>query len=329
MIPGLLCTFFIAILACLLQSAPFWPFTVSGTTPHPIDKIIIAIVLGASIASFTDSKKLQKGIHFSVKHLLSWGIAFVGARLNFSILMNFSISALFINILCVFFAYFSTVWICRAARIDQQTTTLLGIGTAICGGTAIVAASRVINARAQSVSLSISTITVFGTIAIFAYPFIGEAIGLTDVQFGVWAGSAIHAIAQVLGAGFAFSEQAAETALVVKLVRILLLVPWIIILSLQQKKSRSSYPIFSLIPKFIFGFLFLSFLASIQAIPKEVQALLKMLSSFLITMGMAAVGLQTNIVQSLKAGKTVLLCGLASSILLGLFSIVIISIFML
>lgn len=339
-LPGIALTFLIVLLARAIEILPFWPFTVEGPSPHPIDRMILAILIGMAINHLsTLSERWKVGIAFSTQKLLPLAIVLMGARLDFNMILAISWKALWINIVCVSFAFLLTVKLCNWAKINQKVGILVGIGTAICGGSAIVAAAPVIRADATETSLSVTTITLFGILAIFFFPILGHFLEFNETQFGIWAGTAIQALPQVVAAGFAFGESAGEISLLVKLVRILLLAPFILCLSLWYNKSqkatneeskKNSWQTY--LPPFVIGFILMAILSTcgwVVDIPigDEVYSTKKILttvSTFLITMAMAGVGLGSNLKGVVKTQVTVLGAGFAAATILSVVSYILI-----
>ena len=180
----------------------------------------------------------QKGIDFALKKVLKGAIILLGLSLSFITVVTTGAKALTIILICVTFAITITYFIGKKLGLPDKLATLIGIGTAICGSTAIVAASPAIDARDEEVTFSVATITIFGVLAIFLYPLLGKMMALTELQFGTWSGVAVHETAQVVAAGFAFSDGAGQIATVVKLTRTVLLAPIVLILGILYSRIR-------------------------------------------------------------------------------------------
>ncbi|MFT4554352.1 MAG: putative integral membrane protein (TIGR00698 family) [Chlamydiales bacterium] len=339
-LPGITLTFLIVLLASFIEKLPFWPFTIDSPSAHPIDRMILAILIGMTISHLSNlATKWKEGIGFSTQKLLPFAIILMGARLDFNMVLAISWKALWINIICVSFAFLLTVSLCNWAKINQKVGILVAIGTAICGGTAIVAAAPVIRADATETSVSVTTITLFGILAIFFFPILGHFLELNEIQFGIWAGTSIQALPQVVAAGFAFGENAGEISLLVKLVRILLLAPFILCLSLWYSKKQenedgekqtNSWQTY--FPPFVIGFILMATLSTsgwIVDIPigEEIYSTKKILSKisgFLIAMAMAGVGLGTNLKGAMKTQVKVLGAGFTAATILAAVSYVLI-----
>src|SRR5438445_1198284 len=236
---GVLLAIALTLLAIWLSERPFAPFTVAGGR-HPIEPVMLAIILGMVLSnSWRLPKPLQPGIKFSVKKLLPVGIVLLGARLNFREMLKVGGQGLLLSVFETVVALILLLLLTYLLKLPRKLGVLLGIGTAICGGTAIVATAPVIEAEDKDVVFSVATVTLLGLIAMFALPVIGHFLELSSKQFGVWAGLAIHQTPQVVAAGFAYSPagapyspEAGQTATIVKLARVCLLAPVVFVIGL-------------------------------------------------------------------------------------------------
>lgn len=303
----------------------------------PVSGVIIAIVLGILVKNTVGVRDIfLPGINFALKKILKAAIILLGLNLSFYAVITTGAKALAIIIVCVFFAIAITYLIGKRLGLDDNLAVLIGIGTAICGTTAIVAASPAIEARDEEVTFSVATITLFGILAIFIYPILGKILLLSDMQFGTWAGTAVHETAQVVAAGFSYSDAAGKIATVVKLTRTVLLAPLVFVLGvLYSKKQKGSgiqnVNFLSLFPWFVVGFLAMAGLRtfgdSLWADSEYWTFLLSqanVLAKFLIVTAMAGVGLLTNFTEMKRIGAKPFLVGLAASLIMAVFSITLI-----
>ncbi|HEV2452611.1 MAG TPA: putative sulfate exporter family transporter, partial [Verrucomicrobiae bacterium] len=267
-IPGLLLCLGLTLLSYWTVTLPVWPFVINGR--HPIEPVTIVIVLGMITANCLPiSKQFQPGIKFSVKKLLTWGIVLLGARLDFRQILNLGAVGVAMSCFEVILAVIIMLLLTRWFKLSGKLGTLLGIGTAICGGTAVVAAAPVIEADEADVVFAVATVTLLGLVAMFLLPVFGHLLALSNKAFGIWAGLTIHQLPQVVAAGFTYSPEAEEHAIVIKLARICLLAPLVFIVGLVYARYKTRQHLdyshgrinyFSMFPKFIFGFLALAFL---------------------------------------------------------------------
>jgi len=266
---GILLCLALTIISMWAAALKVWPFSIHGHATF--EPVMVAIILGMIAGNLLPlTKQFQPGIKFSVKKLLPLGIILLGARLDFGEIVKLGATGVAMScfevVLALVLMFLLTKWL----KLSGKLGTLLGIGTAICGGTAIVAAAPVIEAEESDVVFGVATVTLLGLVAMFLLPFLGHQLHLSDKAFGIWAGLAIHQLPQVVAAGFDYSQPAGSQATVVKLARICLLAPIVFIVGFiyarnKTKKNqvgagRGKINYFSMFPKFVLGFLALAFL---------------------------------------------------------------------
>lgn len=346
--PGLALTTLCAALAQWIHALPFPPFTIGRR--HPIDAILVAIVLGMILRNVVKLPKwLGPGIKYSVVDLLPFAIVLLGARLDFFDVARTSGTALAIGVLSVAAAMTLTIALCRRMRVGEKLGILIAIGTAICGGTAIAVTAPIIEADDNDTAFAVTTITLFGMVAVFAFPLIGGALGLGQEEFGIWAGTSIHATPQVLAAGFAYGQQAGDVAVIVKLVRVLLLAPLVVGIGVwygRQKRQREQAHVaprtklLTLFPPFILGFVLMALANTLHLLPDftlqleksplweegplpvDLSSLVTTVSSFLVAVSMAGVGMGVDVRALAKTGRQGVMVGMFAAVVLALFSLV-------
>lgn len=330
LVPGVLVALTITLVALWLAQLSVWPFSLSaagGKITHPIEPVMIAIILGMIAGnSWQVPKNFQAGIKFSVKKLLPLGIVLLGARLHFGDLLKVGATGLALSALETAFALCLLLLLARWMNLPRKLGALLGVGTAICGGTAIVATAPVIEAEEKDVAFSVATVTLLGLIAMFAMPVIGHVLDLSAKQFGVWAGLAIHQTPQVVAAGYAYSPsdqpyspEAGDTATIVKLARVCLLAPVVFIIGVWYARKKAAeggageskrINYLHLFPTFVLGFLGMALLKTLGFIPEltfsnaafvsegvhkfSLAQTCEQVSRFCIVLSMAGVGLETK-----------------------------------
>jgi uncharacterized integral membrane protein (TIGR00698 family) len=324
---GALVAIGVTLIALWLSERNFPPFTVNGK--HPIEPVMLAIVLGMILSNgWAMPKVLHPGFKFSVKKLLPLGIVLLGARLNFQDLVKVGFEGLVLSVLETVVALLLFMLLTKLLKLPQKLGTLLGVGTAICGGTAIVATAPVIEAEEKDVVFSVATVTLLGLIAMFALPVLGHFLELSSKQFGVWAGLAIHQTPQVVAAGFAYSPEAGQTATIVKLARVCLLAPVVFLIGFvyARKKvketgasERKKINYLHLFPRFVIGFLAMALLKTMGLLPDltvhvskgvlqagnhdlSLGGLAEQISKICITISMAGVGLETRFASMKQTG---------------------------
>jgi uncharacterized integral membrane protein (TIGR00698 family) len=203
--------------------------------------------------------------------------------------------------------------------LPEKLTILLGFGTAICGASAIVAADSVVQAERRDTAVALGVITLYGTIGILVYPWIGRLLGLGDQAFGIWDGASLHETAQVVAAGFGMSEEAARVATVVKLARICLLAPIVFWLAwwLRRHHEKTGVVHVSAVPWFLVMFVGFAAVNSMGLLPASVIALFRRADLWLLCVGMAGVGLHTGLGDLKAAGLRPLLVGLVEWVVLA------------
>ena len=230
--------------------------------------------------------------------------------------------------LTVLVAAFATAFLAgRFLKVQGRTATLIGVGTAICGGSAIAATAPVVQAEEEEVAHAISTIFLFNVLAAFLFPFLGHLLGMGDFTFGLWAGTAVNDTSSVAAAGYSYSQAAGDLAVIVKLTRTLMIVPVTLFLAFYTSKKKAAgspeqtYSLGKIFPWFVLGFLLASLLSTFLPLPQEIWGFLAQLGKYFIVMAMAAIGLNTNVVQLLRKGGRPVLLGLITWAVLSLASL--------
>lgn len=207
--------------------------------------------------------------------------------------------------------------------VDRKLAELIAAGISICGASAIVATNIVTNARDEDVAYAVASITLFGTIAMLAYPLLATLLHLDQRSFGLWAGASIHEVAQVIGAGFQNGALAGETATVTKLARVAMLAPMVIMLGfLAHRKVESESSGRAPVPRFIIAFAIVVAINSIVEVPAGIRAMIALLTTALLTMGLAAMGLQADVSEIRSRGLRPLLLATSAFIFIACFSLV-------
>lgn len=352
--PGYALSIAIAGLAYLLHELPFAPFTIAAETGvrHPIGPAIIAVLIGLLVRNTIALPDIFKaGCKSAIKTYIPVAIVLTGGGLNLAIVAAVGGKALAVVVLCIAIALSGGYYLGRLCRLGSKTSLLIGAGTAICGNSAIVATAPLIDAEDDDIVLSIGTVNLFGLLAMLAWPLVGAWLALTSESFGVWAGTTIHAVPQVVAAGFAYSSDAGTLATLVKLVRVACLAPMVFVLAVVHSRRHAgrgngewTVHYARLVPWFVWGFLILSVANTIGLLPTlafkplgswagqpesisvPVDAMCTFAANLLLTMDMAAIGLEVNIRQLAAVGARALLAGLLSTIGLGLAGLLLLAV---
>ena len=302
----------LALLALEIGKAP-------GLKASGISALTLAIVLGMLVGNTIYPRlavAAADGIAFSKQRLLRAGVILYGLRLTFQDIANVGIAGVIIDAL-VLSSTFALAWWAgtRVFGLDRKTALLIGAGSSICGAAAVMAAEPVVRGRAEQVTVAVSTVVVFGTLAIFLYPALYhlnahyQFLPVTPARYGIFAGSTIHEVAQVVAAGRAVTDAAANTAVITKMVRVMMLAPFLILLSTylsrhpepglarapgERGPAESASPRRVVIPWFAFGFMAVTAVNSAFVLPHEWLTGVIALDTFLLAMAMAALGVTTQ-----------------------------------
>jgi uncharacterized integral membrane protein (TIGR00698 family) len=327
--PGWIAAAAVSVFAYAIHYLPFAPFRVEGASGvrRPVSAAILAIFAGAIAGNLLPvGKTVLEGAKRVARQTIPLTIVLTGATLSFANAQAAGIRACAV-IVATMIASMAAAWIFgKLFGVWPRTSVLIGAGTAICGNSAIVAVAPLIDAEDQDVMLSMGAINVLGLVLMFVSPLVGSAIGLNDEGYGVWAGSTLHAVPQAVAAGFAFSEKAGGLATLVKLVRVALLAPLLVVLAFgyaRSRKDRITVHYGRLVPPFLWGFFALFLLNSFGLLPSlQFQNGYKIASAdvlaeagnILLTLSMAAMGLEVNLRLFVKVGGAALAAGAAASI---------------
>ncbi len=316
-IPGIILTVIIAIPAWILGKL----FPIIGSP-------VLGILFGMILAIWKRPSSVESGISYTSKKLLQYSIILLGFDMNLFNVFKVG-SQTFVLMLFTLTAAFSTAFfVGKALKVEKNTNILIGVGTAICGGSAIAATAPVIHADDEEVASSISTIFLFNVIAAFLFPFLGHLLNMSDYNFGLWAGTAVNDTSSVVAAGYTFSDASGNLAVIVKLTRTLMIIPVTLVLALynsgrKTQDGKSDYKFSKIFPWFVLGFIAASVMRTFFPILSGAASLLVQSGKFMIVMAMAAIGLNTNIVKLIKNGWKPILLGLSCWAALAVTSLIV------
>lgn len=322
---------------CAVIAVPAWFL---GKLVPVIGSAVFAIVFGMIIAFFRRPKWLERGIKFTSKKILQTSIVFLGFGMNFITVVQVGGDSILIIISTIATSLITAFIMSKVLKIPSNTATLVGVGSSICGGSAIAATAPVIRAQDSEVATSISVIFLFNVIAAFTFPAIGQAMGMSSTGFGMWAGTAINDTSSVVAAGQSWEsitgdDTALEYATIVKLTRTLAIIPITLALAVWQliraKKSAAAgnggftFSFVKVFPWFVIFFLLAAvvntWLFPVMGLGSEVSGFLSDVGKFMITLAMAAIGLNTNVVKLVRSGWKPILMGLVCWIAIAAVSI--------
>ena len=287
--------------------------------------LIVGIVLGMLYANSLRNKLPETwvpGIKFCTKQLLRWGIVLYGFRLTLTEVAAVGIPAVAVDLVIVTVTIFGGVLLGRLLKIDRDTALMTSTGSAICGAAAVLGAEPVVKAAPHKTAVAVSTVVIFGTVSMFLYPALWRAgiLGLTPEQMGLYTGATLHEVAHVVGAGNAMGAEIADGAVIVKMIRVMMLAPVLLVMSLllARRTKGGAGRAKVTIPWFAFGFLAVIGFNWLDLLPEAAVAGINSFDTFLLTMAMTALGAETSIEKFKRAGaKPFLLAGLLYLWLLG------------
>lgn len=304
-LPGLALTVPIAVVATLI-----------GAAVPVLGSALPAIVIGVAAAVIRrPGARFQPGVEYSGKFLLQVAVVLLGAQLSLDAILRVGAESLPVMLSTLTVCLLGTWIIGRALRVPQRLRTLIGVGTGICGASAIAAVSPVIGALSAEVSYAVSTIFVFNILAVVLFPLLGHALGMDPHTFGLLAGTAVNDTSSVVAAAGVFGAAALGYAVVVKLVRTLMIIPISIGLSVIESRRAAEgrrmtlRGVVGLVPWFLVGFLLVAVVGSFGVIPAGPRAAMVHVSGFLIATAMAGIGLSTDVAALRRAGWRPLLLG--------------------
>jgi uncharacterized integral membrane protein (TIGR00698 family) len=325
LLPGLFLTFTIAAVAFELRN-------LSGITV--LSPLIIAIVLGMAFHNTVGTPGTFKpGVVFGMRRILRFAIVLLGFQLSLAQVITVGVVGLAIIAVTLAATFVFTVWLGRRLGIDRQLAELIGAGTSICGASAVIAANTVTRASDEDVAYDVACVTVFGTVSVLLYPALAGLLQLTPHAFGLWAGASIHEIAQVVAAAFQNGADSGNFGTIAKLSRVMLLAPTILGLSYystqrQQKvgAERVGQPALRAVPKpwFVAGFIAMMLFNSLDLIPHVDKIYLVQATTFLLTVALAAMGLETDIAKLRAKGCRPLLVAAGSWMFISVLSLALI-----
>jgi len=295
---------------------------------------IIALFMGTIINSFFHPDWMEPALKFTSKKVLKAAIVLLGASLSVSTILSVGKMTFFVMIFTFAMCFGGGYFIRKPFGLNWKLSNLISAGTGICGGSAIAAISPVIDADDKDIAFAMSSTFLFDMVMIALYPIMGKALGMSDIAYGIWAGTSVNDTASVVASGYAFSEAAGDFATMVKLTRTIAIIPTVLVFAyigtrMKQKELKAAnngqkVDLMKIIPWFIGGFLLLAILNSIGLIPTAVSGIMKGTSKFLMVSALAAIGLGTSITDFKKAGLAPMFYGITIDTLVTLTALAVI-----
>lgn len=311
------------IIFCFIFGMPAWflgnMFPIVGS---PVIGIIFGMlvtmffpkILSAKLfANVFNEAAFEDGVKYTSKKILQYSIILLGFSMNLFHVLKVGTESLSIIIITLTASFTTAYFVGKMLGLDGKMTTLIGVGTSICGGSAIAATAPVIKAKDADVAHAISTIFLFNIIAVFIFPALGAAFGMSDIGFGMWAGTAINDTSSVVAAGAAWSnmvgnDKALAYATIVKLTRTLMIVPITLVLAFftarnakKEMASAESFSIASVFPWFVLWFLVTAVINTFFELGTA-SAIFVIIGKYMIVMAMVAIGLNTDLKKLIRNG---------------------------
>lgn len=313
-LPGALLCAAVAVVATLI-----------GSVVPLVGSAIPAVVIGVVIALIKKpNARLTPGIGYAGKFVLQCAVVLLGAQLSLASIVSVGLESLPVMLSSLTVCLLGAWVIGRALGVDRDLRVLLGVGTGICGASAIAAISPVIRAKSADIAYAISTVFLFNILAVLLFPAVGHALGMSPHSFGLFAGTAVNDTSSVVAAASVFSASALGFAVVVKLVRTLMIIPISVGLAVMEGRRSGEAErltparVIKLVPWFLVGFLVVATLTSLGAVPAPAADVLTQVSVFLVATALAGIGMSTDLRAIRKAGlKPLALGGILSVLVAG------------
>lgn len=317
------------LLMALFACAAFYIGEVDMMKAISFSPMIIGIILGMLYANSL-RKNLPEtwtpGIVFCSKRILRIGIILYGFKLTFQDITAVGLPAIIIDAIVVIVTILLGVFVGRLLKMDRSIALLTACGSAICGAAAVMGVDGAIRPKPYKTAVSVATVVIFGTLSMFLYPILYRA-GIFDMpadQMGIFAGSTIHEVAHVVGAGNAMGSEISDSAIIVKMIRVMMLVPVLLVIAffvardVENREDGSGVKTKIQVPWFAIMFLLVICFNSLDLLPASVVSFITTLDTFLLTMAMTALGAETSIEKFKKAGfKPFLLAAIIYCWLIG------------
>ncbi len=323
-IPGFLIALLTALIARYIES--LLPLPLIGDS-------VIALFIGMAINQVKKPNKIiEAGLKFTSKKILKFSIVLLGTSLSIGTILNVGSLSLTVMLFTLLTCFGGGYFVGKFLGLDWKLSNMISAGTGICGGSAIAAMAPVIEAEDKDIAYAMSATFIFDMVMIVLFPIMGRMMGLSDMAYGLWAGTAVNDTSSVVAAGYAFSEAAGDFATMVKLTRTLTIIPTVLIFSLINARMKTNnsdgntvnydkVKITSLFPWFILAFVAMAIINSFGFIPFSVSNTMKDISKFLMVSSLAAIGMNTDFREMKKSGINPMIHGFIISALVVIVAI--------
>lgn len=309
------------LLIALFSCSAFYIAEFQFVKQMSFSPLIVGIILGMLYANSLRNHLPETwvpGILFCTKQVLRAGIVLYGFKLTFQSVIAIGLPAILIDMVIVVLTILIGVWVGRLMKMDKDLALLTATGSAICGAAAVLGAEPVVKCEAHKTAVAVSTVVIFGTLSMFIYPVMYRA-GILDLdpeQMGLYTGATLHEVAHVVGAGNAMGKEISDAAIIVKMIRVMMLAPVLVVMSFMLARTAVNSVVNGgrngggvatsrgkiTIPWFAFGFLAVIGFNSLDLLPLAVVDGINQVDTFMLTMAMTALGTETSIEKFKKAG---------------------------
>lgn len=337
LVPGFLLAAALTAGAALLNKTPFFPFTVKGAAlEHPLGTSVLAILLGLAVSSTLRlSPRVKLGCKWVAYWLIPVAIVCLGGMMDFSAIQGVAWKMLMAVLAVMGVAVGAGMLFGKIFGLGKRTAYLLGVGTAVCGSSAVMAVAPVAEAEEDEVVLAVGAVNLVGLLAMMACVGLLWLIPMDAHFYGSWAGATIHAVPQVVAAGQSHGPDAAAVATLVKLLRVSLLVPVVILSAFafgrakRGEKTFKKQKLLKVVPWFVWGFLAVVLVKSMGWFPEllfengqqvNIGDTMGVVSKWLLALAMAAIGLQVNIRSMASSGAKAILAGVCTWLVMAVFA---------
>ena len=301
------------LLITLFSYAAFYIGDMSFVKSISFSPMIVGIILGMLYANSLRNNLPETwvpGIKFCSKQVLRFGIILYGFKLSFQDVMAVGLAAIIVDAIIVVCTIGLGILIGRLLKMDRSIALLTSCGSAICGAAAIMGVDGAIRPKPYKTAVAVATVVIFGTLSMFLYPILYRAgiFNLPASQMGIFTGSTIHEVAHVVGAGNAMGAMISNTAIIVKMIRVMMLVPVLLVIAFfvakdvtartdgNEEKRKITIPWFAILFLVVIGF------NSFNLLPLDMVSFINTFDTFLLTMAMTALGAETSIEKFKQAG---------------------------
>ena len=299
-IPGILLASVIGIISFLLA------LFIAKTLAFRISSVLIGLIAGVIMANTIGvSAQLKPGVNYSAKKILEWAIILLGFGITVQSIGALGWQSLVIIVVLILVILLLTILFSKKLNSQQSTNLMVGFGTAICGSSAIAAVSSLVSEDEKDTGIAVAVVNFLGLIGMVGFPAVFAFISVEPNEAGTLIGGSLQAVGNVAGAGYALSDEIGNIALTVKLGRVAMLAPAVILFNILLGKKGSFLSYFKL-PYYIWGFIAATLIASFVPIPLEILGYLKMAGKIVLTIAMVGIGLKISIKDLLGSGKSAL-----------------------